>query len=207
MTTNQLLLPLRTASRTESGARLFVLLVTLLFAVGSSSRVGADTTAETTITVSTQNAGAFTVAFAELPGGYTFLNETNGTTFTVSAIEGDTATVVIGLTWTDDRADGERAPYSIALGADDLSSTVARPDGQGNYSIPSSLLSIVQIGHEPPAQPTSLDTMHTVIESGTDPQAGTSTLQIQLRLDIPASSYPTTYSTTLHLQVTHNQGP
>jgi hypothetical protein len=46
--------------------------------------------------------------------------------------------------------------------------------------------------------------MRTVMDSGPAPSAGTNILEIRLRLDIPPSSYPTTYSTTLHLQVTLN---
>jgi hypothetical protein len=158
--------------------------------------------------VTTQNVGEFSIGFADLDGGYTFFNEAGGTTLPVSAIEGSVATALVDVTWTDNRADGERAPYSISLGADALTSSIPDLDGTGTYTISSFYLAIVQIDDTSLPQPSTLDVARTVFESGPHPAAGSTSLQIVLRLQIPASSYPTTYSTTLHLQVTHGDpGP
>jgi hypothetical protein len=180
--------------------------VAIIMTLAVASPAGADTTAETSITLTTQNSGEFTIAFAGVEGGYTFVNATGGTSFKVSATKGDTATAFVMLAWTDSRVDEERLGYTISLSASDLKSGVNWPDGNGDYVIPSANLAITRIGNDTLASPMSLDQQRLVFSSGTAPSAGEGTLRIELRLAVPPSSYPTTYTTKLQVQVTHGDG-
>ncbi|MEA2585489.1 MAG: hypothetical protein QOF33_3574 [Thermomicrobiales bacterium] len=171
----------------------------------SASRPVAATDAETEISVTIENAGGFSIAFAELQGGYTLVNSTGGTTFTISATTGNHATAMVRLAWTDDRIDAERAPYTVNLSALDLTSSVLRPDGAGVFSIPAANLSVISIGGDPLAHPARLDEPRAVYTSAAEPVAGETTLDLTLRLDIPASIYPTTYRTTIKVHVAHGE--
>ncbi|MEA2527975.1 MAG: hypothetical protein QOF73_5202 [Thermomicrobiales bacterium] len=188
------------------GCQILGLAVALLLAPGAAKPAGADTTVETSITLTTQNSGEFTIAFADVEGGYTFVNATGGTSFKVSATKGDTATAFVMLAWTDSRVDEQRSGYTIGLSASDLISGVNRPDGNGDYVIPSANLAITRIGNDTLASPMSLDQQRLVFSSGTAPSAGERTLRVELQLAVPPSSYPTTYTTKLQVQVTHGDG-
>ncbi len=173
----------------------------VLIALGAARPTGAQTTAETGVTVTTQNAGSFVVEFAALDGGYAFVNSTGGTIVSVTATTGDTATATVKLAWTDTRADGNRPAYTIAVRATDLTSNVDRLDGNGTYVISAEQLSIIQVGDDALTPPMSLDTPRTIFISGPDPAAGEGSLVIVIQLNIPPSSYPTKYSTTLGVEM------
>ncbi|MGH2558946.1 MAG: hypothetical protein ACRDJH_07770 [Thermomicrobiales bacterium] len=183
------------------GTRLLALAIVVVLVLGTAGPVGAQTTATTGISVTTKNAGAFLVEFAPVDGGYVFVNATGGATFSVSATTGDTATATAMLAWSDSRADGERTEYSIAMSANDLTSTADRPDGNGTYGISAGQITVIRIGDDVLPLPLALDTPRTIFTSGADPAAGDGSLAIAIRLDVPPSSYPTTYTTRLVVQV------
>jgi hypothetical protein len=168
----------------------------------------ADTTATTGITVTTENTGSLTIAFADADpdAGYPLVDAAGNAEIPVSAVDGNTATVTIKLVWEDTRADGARPPYTISLSAADLKSTIAKPSG-GVYAIPAANLVITEIGDQTATPPLPLNISQTVLTSPDPPAPGSGSLTLTVQLTIPPSTYPTSYSTTLTATITFPDQP
>jgi hypothetical protein len=185
----------------SGGLRVLACAAAILIGLGTLHPAGADPTAETGVSVTTEDVGSFTIAFAQLADGYTFANA-GGSQIAISAIEGASATAAIRLSWSDTRAEGERTGYSVQLSAGDLVSSVTQLGSSGVYTIPVGNLRLYQIGNALPLpSPPSLETPQIVFTSAEAPEAGDAELDIVLHLTIPAGMYPTTYTATLLVAV------
>ena len=191
----------------EQGSRshgtLVMILVCAAYAI-SIATVYADTTYETGITVTTTDTGTFSLSFSG-SSEFQFFDSQGSPSVGVSAVQGATAFATVEIQWLDDRVESNRLPYSISIQSTDLTSAVALPDGTGSHSLPAAQLSIIQIGDTVLAQPLSLDHAREVFVSGATPTAGEHALRLILRLDVPPSSFPTTYTAELGLLVTHGE--
>jgi hypothetical protein len=184
------------------GRLIGLLLMGAVLGLIAPAGIAAQTMVETGVTVTTLDAGSFSVSFAPVEGGNQFVGAAGSARIPISAIEGATATAIVKLAWSDTRVTDHRSAYTIAIGASDLISDVTRPDGAGVYTIPASNLALIEIGGEPLAAPLALDQPRMVFASAIAPPAGDGELRLLIRLDVPPSSYPTTYKTTLHVDVT-----
>jgi len=165
--------------------------------------IAAQTTAETAITVTTEDTGTFAISFSGDGEGFVFFGVAGDEELGVSAIEGTSAVAVVEIEWLDDRLDDRRLPYTISLAASDLESVIPVAGGTGVHRILAENLTIAQIGDEALEPALPLDLSRAFFTSVPNPDAGEYRLRLVLRLDVPASTYPTSYSTSLIVQVTH----
>lgn len=184
-------------------ANTVVIAITIFCAMSSPLLAVAQTTTETTVTISTEDVGSFSVSFVQLDGGYEFVDEFGANSLSVTALEGDIAFATAKLAWTDTRANGQRLGYTFTLSADDLTSEVESPTGV-HYTIPASNLAIVEIAGQATSHPLPLGQPQTVISVESDPPIGEQEITLKLELMIDPSTYPTTYTTTLRLEVIHD---
>ena len=185
---------------------LVVAATALSIALAPAAPALADTTATTGVTVTIEEVGALSVAFAQVGDGYVFRNAAGSAALSVSAVSGDTATATVRIAWSDTRSDATRTPFRLTLQADDLTSTEDAPGLGAPFVIDAGQVTIAAIGGTAATTAMSLDAPQTVFVSADVPTAGEQALDVVLRLEVPAGAFALTYGTTLRLSVAAADG-